>query len=45
MDREHELNLKILALAEEVRALTLQVEELRERVRSAEHQLAGLESS
>lgn len=44
IDREHDVDVRIAALAEEVRALTRLVEELRERVRSLEH-LAGVEGA
>ncbi len=44
MDREHQLDVKIMALAEELRALTLLVEELRERLRSVERRTVGTPS-
>lgn len=44
IDREHDVDVRIAALAEEVQALTRLVEELRERVRSLEH-LTGVEGA
>ena len=44
MDREHQLQVRIIALEDELGALTLQVEDLRERLRNLERTVAAAEA-